>query len=87
VPLAVQVLLIAAFVPGLMVLAVRFFLPVHNDTAKDPSGGSGALAAWRLSYRDVEELLAERGREVDHVTVQRWVYRFTPILPATGVSD
>jgi IS6 family transposase len=25
-----------------------------------------------LSYRDVEELLAERGVEVDHVTVYRW---------------
>jgi transposase-like protein len=30
-----------------------------------------------LSYRDVEELLAERGVEVDHVTVSRWVQRFT----------
>jgi transposase-like protein len=25
-----------------------------------------------LSYRDVEELLAERGIEVDHVTIYRW---------------
>jgi transposase-like protein len=33
-----------------------------------------------LSYRDVEELLAERGAEVDHVTVYRWVLRFTPLL-------
>jgi transposase-like protein len=33
-----------------------------------------------LSYRDVEELLAERGIEVDHVTVFRWVQRFTPLL-------
>ncbi len=33
-----------------------------------------------LSYRDVEELLAERGVEVDHVTVYRWVGRFTPWL-------
>jgi transposase-like protein len=30
-----------------------------------------------LSYRDVEELLAERGVEVDHVTIYRWVLRFT----------
>jgi hypothetical protein len=34
-----------------------------------------------LSYRDVEELLAERGIEVDHVTIYRWVLRFTPLLP------
>jgi transposase-like protein len=32
---------------------------------------------YGLSYRDVEELLAERGIEVDHVTVYRWVQRFT----------
>jgi len=33
-----------------------------------------------LSYRDVEELVAERGVEVDHVTVYQWVQRFTPLL-------
>jgi transposase, IS6 family len=33
-----------------------------------------------LSYRDLEELLAERGIEVDHVTLYRWVQRFTPQL-------
>jgi transposase-like protein len=35
---------------------------------------------YGLSYRDVDELLAERGIEVDHVTVYRWVQRFTPLL-------
>jgi transposase-like protein len=35
---------------------------------------------YGLSYRDVEELLTERGIEVDHVTVYRWVQRFTPLL-------
>jgi transposase, IS6 family len=35
---------------------------------------------YGLSYRDVEALLAERGIEVDHVTVFRWVQRFTPLL-------
>src|ERR1700722_416374 len=33
---------------------------------------------YGLSYRDVEELLAERGIAVDHVTIYRWVQRFTP---------
>jgi transposase-like protein len=33
-----------------------------------------------LSYRDVEELLTERGVQVDHVTIYRWVQRFTPLL-------
>lgn len=32
---------------------------------------------YGLSYRDVEELLAERGVDVDHVTIYRWVQRFT----------
>ena len=35
---------------------------------------------YGLSYRDVEELLAERRIEVDHVTIYRWVQRFTPLL-------
>ncbi|GAA1293439.1 hypothetical protein GCM10009609_73040 [Pseudonocardia aurantiaca] len=35
---------------------------------------------YGLSYRDVEELLAERGIAVDHVTIYRWVQRFTPEL-------
>ncbi|EIV92770.1 IS6 family transposase [Frankia sp. QA3] len=35
---------------------------------------------FALSYRDVEELLAERGLEVDHVTIYRWAQRFTPLL-------
>ncbi|MCI0689889.1 MAG: IS6 family transposase [Sporichthyaceae bacterium] len=35
---------------------------------------------YGLSYRDIEELLAERGIEVDHVSVHRWVRRFAPLL-------
>lgn len=32
---------------------------------------------YSLSYREVEELLAERGVTVDHISVYRWVQRFT----------
>jgi hypothetical protein len=35
---------------------------------------------FALSYRDVEELLVERGIEVDHTTIYRRVQRFTPLL-------
>ncbi len=28
---------------------------------------------YSLSYRDIEELMRERGVEIDHATVQRWV--------------
>jgi transposase-like protein len=33
-----------------------------------------------LSYRDLAELLAERGIEVDHVSLFRWVQHFTPLV-------
>ncbi len=41
------------------------------------------MAVWwypryGLSYRDVEELLSERGITVDHVTIYRWVQWFRP---------
>ena len=35
---------------------------------------------YGLSYRDVEEALAERGVEMDHVTIYQCVQRFTPLL-------
>ena len=35
---------------------------------------------FNLSYRDIEELLAERGVVVDHTSVYRWVRRFTPLF-------
>ena len=33
---------------------------------------------FTLSYRDVEELLAERGLEVSYETIRRWVLKFGP---------
>src|SRR5271166_1637002 len=38
----------------------------------------GQWVRFSLSYRDVEELLAERGLHGDHVTVWRWVQRYAP---------
>jgi IS6 family transposase len=40
----------------------------------------GWYLRFSLSYRDVEELLTERGLSVDHVTVWRWVQRYAPEL-------
>jgi transposase-like protein len=34
--------------------------------------------AYSLSYRDLEELMQERGYAVDHSTVQRWVVHYAP---------
>jgi transposase-like protein len=36
--------------------------------------------AYPLSYRHVEELMEERGVEVDHSTLQRWVVKYSPPL-------
>ena len=33
-----------------------------------------------LSYRDVEELLAERGLDLSYETVRRWVLKFGPLI-------
>lgn len=35
---------------------------------------------FTLSYRDVEELLAERGVDVSYETVRRWVLKFGPVF-------
>ena len=37
---------------------------------------------FTLSYRDVEELLRIRGVKVDHSTLQRWVFKFSPLIEA-----
>lgn len=36
--------------------------------------------AYALSYRDIEELMAERGVKVDHSTINRWVIEYAPQL-------
>jgi transposase-like protein len=38
--------------------------------------------AYALSYRDIEEMMAERGFSVDHSTINRWVLHYSPQLEA-----
>jgi transposase, IS6 family len=35
---------------------------------------------YSLTYRDLEEMMAERGLAIDHVTIWRWVQRYAPVL-------
>jgi hypothetical protein len=47
---------------------------------------------YALSYRDLEELMTERGLSVDHSTIFRWVQRYAPELdersrPHLGQAD
>jgi len=36
--------------------------------------------AYALSYRDIEELAAERGLKVDHSTINRWVVHYSGLF-------
>src|SRR5215216_2590267 len=38
--------------------------------------------AYPLSYRNLEEMMEERGIQVDHSNIYRWVQKFTPPLEA-----
>src|SRR5437868_3507877 len=40
--------------------------------------GQTIYCRFQLSYRDVEEMMRERGLDVDHSTVFRWVQRYAP---------
>ena len=33
-----------------------------------------------VSYRDLEEIMAERGVSVDHATLNRWVAKYSPLI-------
>ena len=35
---------------------------------------------YSLSYLDLQEMMAERGLSIDHVTIWRWVQRYAPVL-------
>jgi len=37
---------------------------------------------YGVSYRDLEKIMAERGVEVDHATLNRWVVKFSPTIAA-----
>ena len=37
---------------------------------------------YGVSYRDLEEIMEERGAEVDHATLNRWVIKFSPMIAA-----
>ena len=36
--------------------------------------------SYALSYRNIEEMMGERGFEIDHATLNRWVLHYAPLL-------
>ncbi len=41
---------------------------------------------YTVSYRDLEEIIAERGVLVDHATLNRWVVKYSPVVAARAKS-
>jgi putative transposase len=39
---------------------------------------------YGVSYRDLEEIMAERGVKVDHATLNRWVVKYSPLIAANA---
>jgi hypothetical protein len=39
-----------------------------------------------LSYRDLEEMMRERGLHIDHTTIYRWVQHYAPELEKLGMG-
>ena len=39
---------------------------------------------YAVSYRDLKRIMAERGVEVDHATLNRWVAKFSPMIAANA---
>lgn len=44
-------------------------------------------AAYPLSLRNLEEMMAERGIQVDHATVHRWALKMLPVLAKVVDAD
>ena len=60
----------------------------HPDAGRDHGSRARLYLRFTLSYRDVEELLAERGVEISYETARRWVLRATtkPAPDAIGAE-
>lgn len=41
---------------------------------------------YSVSYRELQEIMAERGVEVDHATLNRWVVKYSPQIAAQAQS-
>ena len=42
--------------------------------------------SYALSYRNIEEMMKERGFDIDHATINRWVLHYAPLLERNPVN-
>ncbi len=45
-----------------------------------PADGVRWYVAYPISYRQLEEMMEEHGVEVDHATLDPWVFKYVPLL-------
>ena len=65
---------------AMVLLLVAFVGCVCSVRACDYPARGWLYVRFTLSYRDVEDLLAERGLDVSYETVRRWVLKFGPLF-------
>ncbi|CAG23626.1 putative transposase [Photobacterium profundum SS9] len=77
---------LSEMIGSLLYLTLSFPMPLNFVNKQFPSATILIAVRWyvayKLSYRDIEELLAERGIRVDHATIHRWVLEYAPQLEA-----
>jgi hypothetical protein len=56
------------------------FIARHQSLLRSSGTQCGSTSGFTLSYRDVEDVLAERGRGISYETVRRWVLKFGPLF-------
>ena len=83
-------------------MVIKLIIPFADGAAHEPiqrpvifsvTSFCGPYAGYRkygISYRELQEMLAERGANVDHSTIYRWVQRYAPEMEngcaGTGVT-
>lgn len=41
---------------------------------------------YAVSYRDLEEIMAERGVTIDHATLNQWVVKYAPLVATQAIK-
>jgi putative transposase len=70
--------------PGVAKVLKRLHFPVDVILLSPKGTSFGACVRWYVAYslslRNLEEMMAERGIEVDHSSVHRWVIKLVPLF-------
>ncbi|MFS9564873.1 hypothetical protein U0Y63_21530, partial [Enterobacter hormaechei] len=53
-------------------------MPTSRYVSGRVNGDCNGYCKYGISYRELQEMLAERGVNVDHSTIYRWVQRYAP---------